>query len=92
MAHAVAGLGEQFIEKTQAALAFEALEKGGDADLGMVDLGKLLEEIATALEDAEASTNPGFHPGGVVEDRAVTTVFCGVQKLEKRLEEFFSND
>jgi hypothetical protein len=58
MAHAVAGLGEQFIEKTQAALAFEAFEKGGDADLGMMDLGELLDEIATALEDAEASTNP----------------------------------
>lgn len=91
-AHAVAGLGEQFIEKAQAALAFEAFEEGGDTDLGIVDLGELLEKIAAALEDAEASTNPGFHPGGIVEGRAVATVFCGVQKLKKRLEEFFAND
>ena len=85
-------MDEPFIERTHAALAFEAFEESCDADLGMLDLGELLEKIATALEYAEASTNPGFHPSDIIENRTAEMVFCRVLKIEKRLKEFFAND
>ena len=55
-------------------------------------VGELLEEVAPALEDAQTSADSGFKPEGIVERRAVPAVFCGLEKLEKRLEEFGAND
>jgi hypothetical protein len=53
---------------------------------------ELLEEVATALEDAQTAANPGFKPEGIVERRAAPAVFRGLEKREKRLEEFRAND
>ena len=50
--------------------------------------GELLEEIADTLEDAKAAPNTSFEPQGVVESRAITAVFCVVEKFKKRLKEF----
>jgi hypothetical protein len=85
-------LEERFIQQTQAALAFEALKKGGHADGRIVPVGELLEEIAPALEDAEAPADPGFDPSGIVERGTVAAVFGGGEKLKKRLEESFVDD
>ena len=75
-----------------AAHAFEALKEGGHADGRVMQVGELLEEIAAAPEDAEASADTGLHPGGVVEGGAFPAVFCGLENLKKRLEEFFADD
>jgi hypothetical protein len=55
-------------------------------------VGELLEEVAPALEDAQTAADPGLKPEGIVEHRAVPAVFRGLEKLEKRLEEFLAND
>ena len=55
-------------------------------------VGELLEEVASALENAQAASHSGFQPEGVVESGAVAAVFGGGTKLEKRLEEFRSDD
>jgi hypothetical protein len=57
-----------------------------------VFVGEMLEEIATALEDAEATPDTGFKPEGIVEGWTVSAVFCAVKNLKKRLEEFFTDD
>jgi hypothetical protein len=91
-AHAAADLVNDLIEESQAAFALKALEEGGDEDTLVVLVGELLEEIASALEDAEAAPDASFEPQGIVESWAVTAVFGAVEKFEKRLEEFRSDD
>ena len=44
------------------------------------------------MEDAETAADTGFEPEGIIERRAVPTVFCGVKNLKKRLEKFRTND
>ena len=68
------------------------LKEGDHADGRVMQVGELLEKIAAALEDAQASTDTGFEPSGIVEGGAFPAVFCRVKKLEKRLEEFFTDD
>jgi hypothetical protein len=91
-AHAAAGLEEHLIQQAQAALAFEALKEGGHADGRVVEIGELLEEIPTALEDPHAAADTGFHPSGIIKSGAFPAVFGGMEKLEKGLEEFFTDD
>jgi hypothetical protein len=79
-------VGEHLVEQIEAALALEALKKGGEADIGVMQVGELLEEVATALEDAQTAADPSFHPSGIIERGAVPAVFGSGQKLEKRLE------
>lgn len=55
-------------------------------------VGELLEEVAPTLEDAQTAADPGLKPEGIVGRRAVPAVFCGLEKLEKRLGEFLAND
>lgn len=55
-------------------------------------VGELLEEVASALEDAQTAADASFEPEGIVERRAVPAMFRGVKKLKKRLEEFRTND
>ena len=65
------------------AFAFEALEEGGDEDVGVVWVGELLEEIAATLEDAKAAPYTGLGPQGIIESWAVTAVFCGVENSKR---------
>ena len=60
--------------------------------MGVVLVGELLDEIAATLEDAKAAPYTSFEPQGVIESRAMTAVFCGVEKFKMRLKEFCSND
>jgi hypothetical protein len=55
-------------------------------------VGELLEEVAPTLEDSQTATDTGFEPEGIIKRGAVSAVFSGVEKLEKRLEEFLAND
>jgi len=55
-------------------------------------VGELLEEVASALEDAETAADTGFEPEGIIERRTVPAVLRGLEKLEKRLEEILAND
>ena len=66
------------VEQAQATPAFEALKEGGDSNPGVMLLGMLLEEVAPALENAQAAAHAGFQPGGVVERGTVVAVFGGV--------------
>ena len=60
--------------------------------MGVVWVGESLEEIAPTLEDAKAAPYTGFEPQGIIESRAITAVFCGVEKIKKRLEDFCASD
>ena len=53
--------------------------------MGVVLVGELLEEIAATLEDAKAAPYTGLGPQGIIESRAMTAVFCGVEKSKRGL-------
>ena len=53
--------------------------------MDVVWVGELLEEIAATLEDANAAPYTGFEPQGIIESRAMTAVFCGVEKFKRGL-------
>jgi hypothetical protein len=44
----------------ESSFAFEALEEGGNADVGEMVFGEVLEEIPSALEEADAATDTRF--------------------------------
>jgi hypothetical protein len=83
---------KNLIQEFETSRAFEAFEKGGDEDRCVVLVGELLEEIASALEDAETAPDTSFEPEGIVERGTVPAVYCGIKNLEKRLEEFRTDD
>ena len=63
-----------------------------EVDAGLVFPLEPLEEIAATLEDAKAPSYTGIEPKGIIENRAISAVFCGVEKFKNRLEEFCVND
>jgi len=83
---------ENLVQEFETTRAFEAFEKGGDEDRCVVQVGGLLQEITPTLEDAETAPDTGFEPEGIVERGTVPAVYCGIKNLEKRLEEFRTDD
>jgi len=77
---------------SKTALAFEALEEGGNLQRNVVFVSEMLEEVAPTLKEIETTPHTEFHPELILQDCAVSVVFRVLKNLEKRREEFVAND
>lgn len=91
-AHVGLDLGENFTQQRKPSLTLEALEEGTPEDLGVVAIGEILKKIPAALKQAKATADASFEPKFVRKGGAVPTESGAVEKPEKRLEEFDTDD
>jgi hypothetical protein len=83
---------EDVAEEGEPPLAFEAFEKGGREDFGVVAFGRIPEEVATALEKSQTPAHACFEPKPVGEGGTAPAMPRVIGKAEGRLEEFGTYD